>query len=126
LRVFFFIKDQSFFPNLLAGKGDCDHLFSDSPQKEVKELNLYYMIQCGWHFYKFVDAIIAGLKTNKFYEYGLLHGLALFLICFSYLYNYLVIGTVVLFLHDVGDLGVLIAELFAEYGKGLYKISGIV
>lgn len=84
------------------------------------------MIQCGWHFYKFVDAIIAGLKTNKFYEYGLMHGLALFLICFSYLYNYLVIGTVVLFLHDVGDLGVLIAEIFAEYGKRLYVISGVM
>lgn len=49
---------------------------------------------------------------SKFYEYCLHHGMAFFLIFYSYMLSYWIIGTMVLILHDVSDVFLIIGRFY--------------
>lgn len=54
-------------------------------------------------------------KDPKYYEFVLHHGLALFLIIFSYLMNMTLVGAVVLFLHDPCDVLLILGRVYTDY-----------
>lgn len=49
-------------------------------------------------------------RRSDFFEMNLHHLCAIFLICFSYMINYIRIGTLVFLLHDIGDLACYLAK----------------
>lgn len=54
------------------------------------------------------------MNDPKFYEYALHHGLALFLIWFSYMMNFIPIGCIVLLLHDPGDVFLIATRAYTD------------
>ena len=50
----------------------------------------------------------------KFYEYALHHGLALFLLWFSYMMNFIVVGVIVLLIHDPSDVFLIAARAYTD------------
>lgn len=82
------IRKTDFLPNYLGGSGSCSNIYVGHPKvQDIKFLNLYYQIQAGSHLYTFINQIWCKRNDTKFYEYALHHGLALFLIWFSYMMN---------------------------------------
>jgi len=56
------------------------------------------------------------IKYNdpKFYEYALHHGLAFFLLWFSYMMNFVIVGVIVLLVHDPGDVFLIIGRAYTD------------
>jgi len=66
------------------------------------------------------------MYEKKYYEFLLHHGMAFFLLVFSYLYNCWKIGALVVFLHDSSDVLLTLVRVLADY-KHINKnlINGI-
>lgn len=112
------IKDTNFLPSYLGGtnNGQCYNLFKGHPDVQpVKHLRLFYLIQSGTHLYTLANQIFFKYKDSKFYEYVLHHGCAFFLLWFSYMMNYTLVGIVVLLLHDPGDVVLIISRSYTDY-----------
>ena len=82
---------------------------------EIPYLQLFYLIQAGTHLYTFLHQLVCKCHDPKFYEFALHHGLALFLIIYSYLSNFWLIGAVVLFLHDPCDVCLILSRGYTDY-----------
>ncbi|KAL4502232.1 hypothetical protein ABPG72_000467 [Tetrahymena utriculariae] len=85
-----------------------NQLFSESPFL----IRYYYLVQIGYHIFFFVEAYIWNLQNQKYYEWLLHHGIALILLFYSYMFNFLIVGLYVLFLHNISDLGLVIARTY--------------
>ena len=59
---------------------------------------------------------------NKYYEFLLHHGMASFLIMFSYMTNALDNGSVVLFIHDFSDIFLIVLRVYADYKVNAFFI----
>jgi hypothetical protein len=91
-------------------------LFRDYPRvPEVPYLRVFYLIQAGTHLYTFIHQVFFKLNDPKYYEFVLHHGLALFLIIFSYLMNMTLVGAVVLMLHDPCDVLLISSRAYTDY-----------
>ena len=126
------LKDQKFFPRYLGGPddGNCNLLFMGFPEvPDIPYLKTFYLIQYGTHLFTFVHQLYCKLNDPKYFEYVLHHGLALFLLTFSYLMNMILVGTVVLFLHDPSDVTLITARVYTDYKdrkKSVTIILGII
>lgn len=124
LSAFYILKDQVFFPSYMGGpeNGNCMNLFMDYPRvPDVPYLKTFYLIQCGAHLGTFIHQVFFKLNDPKYYEFVLHHGLALFLIIFSYLMNMTLVGVVVLFLHDPCDVLLILGRAYTDYKfKNIY------
>lgn len=110
------IRKTDFLPNYLGGSGSCSNIYVGHPKvQDIKFLNLYYQIQAGSHLYTFINQIWCKRNDTKFYEYALHHGLALFLIWFSYMMNLTQVGILVLILHDPADVFLILARAYTDY-----------
>ena len=96
---------------------------------DIPYLRIFYLIQLGTHLFTFIHHLFWKYNDPKYFEYVLHHGLALFLIIFSYLLNLILVGTVVLFLHDISDVTLISARIYTDYkyrNKTINIFLGIV
>ena len=81
---------------------------------EIYGLKEFYLVQLGVHLYTFLYQIILKRNDKKFNEYLLHHGMAVFLIAFSYSMNFILIGVLVLFSHDASDTFLVLARSYSD------------
>jgi len=84
--------------------GDIRHCWVDYPKHELDPpLTTYYMWQLAYHAHSLVFQVFLKHR-NDFLEMVLHHMCAIFLIIFSYLMNFIRIGTLVFYVHDLADI----------------------
>lgn len=74
-------------------------------------MKVFYLITFGKHLNRLITHSFIRPEGN-YYEYLLHHGLSTFLIFFSYLMNFWLIGILIIFIHDFSDLALGAARLY--------------
>jgi len=99
------IKNTSMMPTWLGGSGQCANAYLHGPSltEDTFGMKLYLLVTFGKDLNRLVTHALIKPEGN-YYEYLLHHGLATFLILFSYLTNYWLIGVFIIFIHDLSDL----------------------
>jgi ceramide synthetase len=123
---FFLFRKEFFFPTILGGEGECSLIFHGYPNfPEVPYVTFFYMMQFGVHLYTLLDHIFVRYKEPKFWELFLHHGMAVFLIFFSYLTNCAFVGIMVLFVHDPGDIMLDLNRVLNDWSPRYKKVIDI-
>jgi hypothetical protein len=105
LTAWYLFREEYFFPKMLLGEGECSAIFKHTPAApSIPNGVMFYMVQFGCHLHTLIDHVIFKWKDPKFWEMFLHHGIAVFLIFFSYMTNEISVGILVLFTHDPGDI----------------------
>ena len=110
------IKDTSFFPTWLGGSGSSlenyyIHWKEEGFVEATFAMKVFYTIQFGKHCARcFIHMFI--ISDGNYYEYTLHHALSCFLIIFSYLTNFWMVGIMVLLIHDLSDFWLILARLY--------------
>lgn len=122
------LKDSEFLPPILFGKGDVNLVRSEKfPALELEPyLKTMYLVQLGTHLYSFFHQIIVRRHDKKFFEYVLHHGMALFLILFSYCSNQIKIGSIVLLTHDFSDVFIVLARGYGDFSFKNKKAVNVI
>ena len=98
------LKDEDYYPRSLGGHGDIEQMWVDLPyQKQSKNIYLYYIIALSYHLHSLIDQFKYYGKPS-FGDMMLHHIITIGLILFSFFNNYVRIGTLVLYLHDISDI----------------------
>ena len=79
----------------------------------------YYMIEGGFYF-SLLFTLLKDVKRKDFLEQIVHHFATIFLIIFSYLVNYVRIGSMVMAIHDISDIFLELAKSFFYAG---YKVA---
>lgn len=85
------------------------------PPMEFVE-HIYYAQACGFYLSASIFLIFLDARLKDFFQMALHHFVTLSLIVISYLYGYVRVGTVVIMLHDAGDIFLYSAKLFHYLG----------
>lgn len=104
-------------PPALFGKGN-EILFQTEEFpfiKQIPYLKEIYCLQLGTHLYSFLHQICMKRNEKKFFEYALHHGMALFLIFFSYTTNFVNTGALVLLTHDFSDVFLVLGRGYTDF-----------
>lgn len=78
-------------------------------------LRTFMQIQLAIHSHALFNHITVNLYESKYYEFLLHHGLAFFLLVFSFYCNCWKGASLVLFLHDLSDVFLLQVRIYADY-----------
>jgi hypothetical protein len=102
---YFVIKDTTMIPAWLGGRGQCANAYLNAPHltEDTLGMQIYILVTFSKDLNRLVTHALIKPEGN-YYEYLLHHGLATFLILFSYLSNFWVIGAFIIFIHDFSDL----------------------
>lgn len=111
--AYLLIRNTSMMPTWLGGNGKCINAFLNTPYltEHTIGMKIFYMITLGKNLNRFITHAFIRSEGN-FYEYALHHALATFLIFFSYLMNYWLIGIFIIFNHDLSDLALGLGRLY--------------
>lgn len=99
---------EAWFPTVLGGDGECSNLFMEYPNWPISKQSalIFLHVQLGTYIYLAADVLVfnrqAGRKTN----YGQLlfhHSIAISLLSISLFFNFIQIGIVMSFLHNLSD-----------------------
>ena len=127
------IKDTSMMPTWLGGSGQCANAYLHAPSitEDTFAMRLYILVTFGKYLNSLVTHSFIRPEGN-YYEYVLHHGMTAFLILFSYLTNYWLIGVFIIFIHNLSDLVLNIARFYMVPSKIMQdyrynrKVPGIV
>eukprot|EP00920_Eleutheroschizon_duboscqi_P041361 GHVT01099229.1.p1 GENE.GHVT01099229.1~~GHVT01099229.1.p1 ORF type:complete len:340 (-),score=-13.70 GHVT01099229.1:509-1528(-) len=98
------LRDEVWFPAQLGGVGDVSAYWIDYPlQVSSNAVHWYFYANGGYQLYHLVSLLLAPPMPD-FWETVLQHVCALLLISFSYMANYLRVGAIIMFCHDVCDI----------------------
>lgn len=98
------LKDQSWLPPQLFGTGSVEHLWTDWPYSEMTDsVKTYTLIELSYHAHSLVFHLFT-IHRNDFVEMTLHHTCAVLLVVFAYFANFVRVGSLVLFLHDIADV----------------------
>ena len=98
------LKDETWLPPQLGGKGDVATAWNGWPYSVISDsVKKYYLLELSYHAHSLVFHVIT-VKRNDFIEMTLHHTCAVLLVIFSYFANWVRIGSLVLFLHDIADV----------------------
>lgn len=102
---FHILLDAPWFPAELGGKGDVKKCwFNGSPyQSQMPNQQFYYLIQLSYHLHSLVFQIYLSHRED-FWEMALHHTVTIALIFGSYVMGEQRVGTLVLIVHDIGDV----------------------
>jgi hypothetical protein len=119
--AYFILLDTSYMPSWLGGSGDCTDCirYVESFDEATWAMEIYYGVQFGKHLGRFFQHVFIRPEGN-FYEYTLHHALSTFLIFFSYMMNFWMIGIFLLMIHDASDFFLIIPRAYRDY-KNIYK-----
>ena len=102
---FALLRGEPWFPRALGGAGHVAGAFDGWPYHASSEgLRVYYQIQFGYHLHSGVVLATAGWRRNDRTEMAVHHAAAVLLLLLSWCANWLRIGALVLFVHDVSDI----------------------
>jgi hypothetical protein len=106
----------SYMPVWLGGSGDCTDCirYINSFDEATFAMELFYGIQFGKHFGRFFMHVFIRPEGN-FYEYTLHHAISTFLIFFSYMMNFRMIGIFLLMIHDISDVLLILPRTYRDY-----------
>jgi hypothetical protein len=108
------LKDSFILPPSLGGKGDLYDTFKTFPTVDLPPLyHLYFTGTMGYHIGGLISLFFAKEKQNDYIEMMFHHLVTFYLYAFSYLTNTL-IGGVVAYIHDIGDIFVSWTRIWAE------------
>jgi ceramide synthetase len=115
---YYSLKDEDWLPRTLGGKAhfkDLNLFWEDLPyQPQHRKVVVYYMIQFGSALCTFILQFKQNRTRNSYGEL-LLHDMAtLMLLIISFLNNYLRMGAVILFLHDISDIFSYGCKIFVD------------
>jgi hypothetical protein len=107
------IVGTSMMPTWLGGNGQCINAYINSPflTEDTLGMKIFYLVTFGKNLNRLITHAFIRQEGN-FYEYLLHHGLATFLILFSYLMNYWLIGIFIIFIHDLSDFAIGAGRLY--------------
>lgn len=112
VMLFFVLKQSNFLHRLLQGDQENPLYFDNYPcQKLPHYLDDIYVVKLTFHSYELLYTILFQSERRDFPEYIFHHILTLVLILFSYSINFLPIGAVIMFVHDLPDIFVSIFKL---------------
>jgi len=98
------LSGEEWFPTILGWTGQIRNVWSDFPRARVPiDLKIYYHVELAYHLQSLMFHLYMP-RRNDFLEMALHHSTASFLVLFSYFSNFVRIGAIVLFVHDVGDV----------------------
>eukprot|EP00418_Pyrodinium_bahamense_P010097 CAMPEP_0179113234 /NCGR_PEP_ID=MMETSP0796-20121207/52968_1 /TAXON_ID=73915 /ORGANISM="Pyrodinium bahamense, Strain pbaha01" /LENGTH=326 /DNA_ID=CAMNT_0020811425 /DNA_START=30 /DNA_END=1010 /DNA_ORIENTATION=- len=113
--AFSILRDKPWVPWFLGGSGDTRFCWSDGfPYQAIpEELRRFYLIAIG---YNLSDAAMIFLETRKpdFWEMMLHHAIACSLVSYSYVLNYVRVGSLVLLLHGPVDVFINASKAFVD------------
>lgn len=130
---YYVLSQTNFFPKELFGHGEISNCFAGGYPNWIyftkpELFNVYYLVALAYHLTDLVWLLgIYELQTD--FKMMLVHHICtISLVVFSYLCNYSHLGSIIMFLHDFGDIFVYIARIllntsFPETSK---TSSGIV
>lgn len=116
-RIYTTIKAEEYFPPLInipvlgGGSGDITKVWV--PNTPSDELKTVYLLQLGYHIAETILHISAPRKSD-YYEMILHHIATISLTAYSYVFNYLRIGVLIMFVHDISDIFVYICKSTSE------------
>jgi len=111
------LKDKPWTPPIFGGSGASIECWTELPYHVVPEdVRLYYMISLAYHTHSLIFHV-SGERRNDFMEMILHHTCTIFLMSFSYLINFIRIGTLVLFVHDVPDIFAYAIKFVVDTGN---------
>ena len=98
------MKDVYYLPPSLLGHGNMKLVYKDYPlHMWPNNMKYYYLGTMGYHVYGFIHHALEK-KRNDFIEMLLHHFVTIFLYEFSYLCNFTVGGSIIMFMHDIADI----------------------
>ncbi|PHJ21035.1 longevity-assurance domain-containing [Cystoisospora suis] len=104
LAAFLSLRHESWWPGLLGGTGGEDALFTGFPFQESHPFtHSYFFVSAGYHLSCFILLLLSP-KLPDFLETLLPCVCAMLLIFFSYIGNFLRVGSIILFCHDFCDI----------------------
>jgi hypothetical protein len=126
---YYVLSQTNYFPRILFGNGELSNCFIGGYpdwiyHKKPDLFNVYYLVALAFHLTDLIWLLwIYELQTD--FRMMLVHHICtISLIIFSYLCNYSNLGSVIMFLHDFGDIFVYIARVFLNTRAPEYtKIS---
>ena len=71
------------------------------------------MVQFGYHFAETIDHFFLEVKSNDYWEMGLHHIVTTSLIFCMIFSNFVPIGCLILFLHDISDIGPMACKMLS-------------
>jgi len=78
------------------------------------DLKVYYQISLGYHLHSLAYHSFWTKRRNDFIEMLLHHLVTVFLIGFSYMFNWLKVGLLVMLVHDVSDIPGYLVRIFVD------------
>lgn len=111
--AYLLIRNTSMMPTWLGGSGQCINAYIHIPYltEDTLGMKIFLMVTFGKDLNRLVTHAFIRQEGN-YYEYLLHHGLATFLILFSYLMNFWLIGVFIIFIHDLSDLALGLSRLY--------------
>ena len=111
------LSDQPYFPWQLLGKGEISNCFKGGfpnwiYHQKPDYFNIYYLGVLAFHISDLIWLLFVYELQTDFLMMLVHHICTISLITFSYLTNYSNIGSIIIFLHDFGDIFVYIARIF--------------
>jgi len=98
------LKDKNWVPPIIGGYGETKYCWVNYPWLPVDDtMKDFYILELAYHSQSLIFQFFMK-KRADFLEMVLHHLLTIFLISFSYLNNYIRVGTLVLLTHDFSDI----------------------
>merc|ERR1719251_875061 len=98
------MRNQDFFPSFLGGSGDLQNTIKNFPNVAVDQnVMTYFMIELGFYCHNLLILFVDSNRIDK-YEMLLYRVSTMILMVAAVLNKFTLIGAVVLFCHDLGDV----------------------
>lgn len=126
---FLILRDADFFPISMGGKGDFKNAFSKGYPASLFYtkpylLDIYYMAELAFYIVDIIWLVLINERQSDFIAMLFHHTCSISLIAFSYFTNLSSAGSLVILLHDFGDIFVYITKITTQTDvHSLFKIS---
>lgn len=111
---FALLKDEPWLPRLLGGRGATKFCWTGYPFQEVSsDLRRFYLTAVGYHCSE-VLMLLLEERHPDFWEMMLHHLVTCCLVVFSFSFNYLRIGSLVLLLHGITDIFINLSKALVD------------
>lgn len=109
------LRDEPFLPRVLGGSGETRFCWTDNYPLQVVSPGLrhFYLLAVGYHLSEVVMLLLE-VRHPDFWEMLLHHGVACSLVLYSYLLNYVRIGSLVLLLHGATDVFIYLSKAIVD------------
>lgn len=108
------LKDEPWLPGVLGGSGETRFCWTDYPLQVVSPgLRRLYVVSVGYHLSEVVMLLLE-VHHPDFWEMLLHHSVSCSLVCYSYLLNYVRLGSLVLLLHGATDVFIYLSKAIVD------------